>query len=92
MIACLAFDEGPTTIQVWDLLKKKEVATVENAHTLEVTTMINYFYNSQQSNTNNNPLDSALFVTAGKDGIIKVWELSIENSTVKLLYQIELAE
>lgn len=43
LVACLAYNEGSTTIQVWSLLTKEEVATVEHAHSLEVTAMVNYY-------------------------------------------------
>ena len=65
LVVCLAYDECPTTIVVWDLITKKEVASVEKAHSLEVSAMVNYYYDKDA--TQFNPLDSAFFVTGGND-------------------------
>ena len=43
LIACLSYDESPGIIQVWDMLTKKDIATVEHAHKLEITGICNYF-------------------------------------------------
>ena len=83
LIACLAYDEGPTTIQVWDLVSKDEIATVEHAHALEVKAMVNY-YPELEGTQNPNPMDSSLFITAGNDKCLKVWDL--ENKAVHLIY------
>ena len=101
LVACLAFNEGPSTIQVWDLLTKEEVASVEHAHSLEVTAMVNYYPVStssyQQSSStsggdNNSPLESDLFVTGGNDKSLKLWQLAIGDKIVRLLYVVRLDE
>ena len=82
LVACLAFSESSTSIQVWDLLTKKDIATVEEAHSLEVTAMVNYY---PQLTGKPNPLECSYFATGGNDKCVKLWELTSEG-VVRPLY------
>ena len=77
------------------MLTKKDIATVEHAHKLEITGICNYFghpgtwaLNSEALGKSQSPLDSSCFATGGNDGCVKLWEL--HESMVRLLYVIQL--
>ena len=58
------------------MITKTEVACIEEAHALEITSAVNYFTSFNESlGERFNPLESSLFVTGAKDKCIKVWEL-----------------
>ena len=54
--------------------------------------MVNYFPKKVDKGPNNNPLDSDLFVTAGNDKSVKLWQLSSEEGIIKLIYVVRLDE
>ena len=88
LVACIGFDESPTTIQAWDLVTKKKVATFESAHILETTGIVNYYPTSTDKM---NPLASCFFVTSSKDKTIKVWKLEKEGP-IELIFVVDLDE
>ena len=79
---------------MWDMLTKKDVATVEHAHKLEINAICNFYGHpgtsglDDSSKRSQNPLDNSCFITGGSDGCVKAWEL--HNDIVRLLYVIQL--
>ena len=72
-------------MQVWDLVTKKDVACVIDAHNAEIYSVVTYFGHAgsesvMHAKTNsdpaeNNALNCNVFVTGGLDQQVKVWEI-----------------